>query len=58
MLASKNIGVEQILIQFGNLQKRIVELANGAAGDARKESKVLQDLVLAKSYISRPLHGQ
>jgi hypothetical protein len=29
------------------LQKGILELANGAALDARKESKVLQELVIA-----------
>jgi hypothetical protein len=35
-------------IQFWDVQRGIVELANRAAVDARKESKVLQDLVLAK----------
>jgi hypothetical protein len=36
-----------LTIQFaGNLQRGIVEMANGAAVDARKESKV-QDLILA-----------
>jgi hypothetical protein len=35
-------------IQFDNVQRGIVELANGPAVDARKECTVLQDLVLAK----------
>jgi hypothetical protein len=37
-----------LTIQFSrNLQRDIVEMANGAAVDARKESNKVQDLVLA-----------
>jgi hypothetical protein len=37
-----------LIIQFArNLQRGIVEMANGAAVDARKESNKVQDLVLA-----------
>jgi hypothetical protein len=37
-----------LTIQFSrNLQRGIVEMANGAAVDARKESNKVQDLVLA-----------
>jgi hypothetical protein len=37
-----------LTIQFArNLQRGIVEMANGAAVDARKESNKVQDLVLA-----------
>jgi hypothetical protein len=37
-----------LTIQFlRNLQRDIVEMANGAAVDARKESNKVQDLVLA-----------
>jgi hypothetical protein len=36
-----------LTIQFSrNLQRGIVEMANGAAADARKESNKVQDLVL------------
>jgi hypothetical protein len=48
MRASKSIGWEQIYIRLENLQRGIVELANGAAVDARRELEVLQDLVQAK----------
>jgi hypothetical protein len=48
MFANKIIAWEKIRIQFGNLERGIVELANEAAVDARKESRVLQDLIQAE----------
>ncbi len=50
MFANKIIGCwEKIHIQFGNLQRGIVELvANEVAVDVRKESRVLQDLIQAE----------
>jgi hypothetical protein len=48
MIANKNVGWDQIRIQFGNIERGIVELANGAAVDARKESKDLQETILSE----------
>ncbi len=48
MIANKIVGWDQIHIQFGNIERRIVELANGAAVDARKESKDLQEMILSE----------
>ncbi len=48
MIANKSVGWDQIRIQFGNIERGIVELANGAAVDARKESKDLQETILSE----------
>jgi hypothetical protein len=48
MIANKDVGWDQIRIQFGNIERGIVELANGAAVDARKESKDLQETILSE----------
>jgi hypothetical protein len=48
MIANKNVGWDQIRIQFGNIERGIVKVANGAAVDARKESKDLQETILSK----------
>ena len=39
---------EQIKVEFGKVQKGVLEMANEAAMDARKESKLLQDMVAAE----------
>ncbi len=48
MIANKIVGWDQIRIQFRNIERGIVELANGAAVDARKESKDLQETILSE----------
>ncbi len=48
MIANEIVGWDQIRIQFGNIERGIVELANGAAVDARKESKDLQETILSR----------
>jgi hypothetical protein len=55
MIVSKIIGWQQIRIQFGNIERGIVELANGAAVDARKESRDLQETILSEKRSEKNL---